>query len=43
MKKDKPEKELKALCADQLDVFLQKGMNSPESVCVSVSERSMLF
>lgn len=27
VKKDKPEKELKALCADQLDVFLQKGMN----------------
>lgn len=25
VKKDKPEKELKALCADQLDVFLQKG------------------
>nr|XP_057943868.1 RNA-binding protein 27 isoform X3 [Doryrhamphus excisus] len=24
VKKDKPEKELKALCADQLDVFLQK-------------------
>uniref|UniRef100_A0A670IYV2 RNA binding motif protein 27 n=1 Tax=Podarcis muralis TaxID=64176 RepID=A0A670IYV2_PODMU len=24
-KKDKPEKELKAFCADQLDVFLQKG------------------
>lgn len=27
VKKDKPEKELKALCADQLEVFLQKGMN----------------
>lgn len=26
VKKDKPEKDLKALCADQLDVFLQKGM-----------------
>lgn len=25
MKKDKSEKELKALCVDQLDVFLQKG------------------
>uniref|UniRef100_A0A4W3GQR6 RNA binding motif protein 27 n=1 Tax=Callorhinchus milii TaxID=7868 RepID=A0A4W3GQR6_CALMI len=25
VKKDKPEKELKALCVDQLDVFLQKG------------------
>ena len=25
VKKDKPEKDLKALCADQLDVFLQKG------------------
>lgn len=25
VKKDKPEKELKAFCADQLDVFLQKG------------------
>lgn len=25
MKKDKSEKDLKALCADQLDVFLQKG------------------
>lgn len=25
VKKDKPEKELRALCADQLDVFLQKG------------------
>lgn len=25
VKKDKPEKELKALCADQLDVFLQQG------------------
>lgn len=24
VKKDKPEKELKAFCADQLDVFLQK-------------------
>lgn len=28
VKKDKPEKELKALCADQLDVFLQKGISS---------------
>lgn len=27
VKKDKPEKELKALCADQLDVFLQKGIH----------------
>lgn len=27
VKKDKPEKELKALCADQLDVFLQKGID----------------
>lgn len=26
VKKDKPEKELKAFCADQLDVFLQKGV-----------------
>lgn len=26
VKKDKSEKELKALCIDQLDVFLQKGM-----------------
>lgn len=26
VKKDKPEKELKAFCADQLDVFLQKGI-----------------
>lgn len=26
VKKDKPEKELKAFCADQLDVFLQKGL-----------------
>ncbi|MCJ8740501.1 hypothetical protein PDJAM_G00059630 [Pangasius djambal] len=25
VKKDKPEKDLRALCADQLDVFLQKG------------------
>lgn len=25
VKKDKSEKELKALCVDQLDVFLQKG------------------
>lgn len=25
VKKDKTEKELKALCIDQLDVFLQKG------------------
>lgn len=25
VKKDKSEKELRALCADQLDVFLQKG------------------
>lgn len=25
VKKDKPDKELRALCADQLDVFLQKG------------------
>lgn len=25
VKKDKSEKELKALCIDQLDVFLQKG------------------
>lgn len=31
VKKDKPEKELKALCADQLDVFLQKGMNCTHS------------
>lgn len=29
VKKDKPEKELKALCADQLDVFLQQGKNGP--------------
>lgn len=27
VKKDKSEKELKALCIDQLDVFLQKGKN----------------
>uniref|UniRef100_A0A8C7YLW2 RNA binding motif protein 26 n=1 Tax=Oryzias sinensis TaxID=183150 RepID=A0A8C7YLW2_9TELE len=27
VKKDKSEKELKALCIDQLDVFLQKGMH----------------
>uniref|UniRef100_A0A8C1YGT0 RNA binding motif protein 27 n=1 Tax=Cyprinus carpio TaxID=7962 RepID=A0A8C1YGT0_CYPCA len=27
VKKDKPEKELRALCADQLDVFLQKGIS----------------
>jgi len=26
VKKDKTEKELKALCIDQLDVFLQKGI-----------------
>lgn len=25
VKKDRSEKELKALCIDQLDVFLQKG------------------
>lgn len=30
VKKDKPEKELKALCADQLDVFLQKGTSFTE-------------
>lgn len=29
VKKDKPEKELKAFCADQLDVFLQKGTVLP--------------
>ncbi len=29
VKKDKSEKELKALCIDQLDVFLQKGNKSP--------------
>lgn len=29
VKKDKSEKELKALCIDQLDVFLQKG-NIPQ-------------
>lgn len=28
VKKDKPEKDLKALCADQLEVFLQKGMKA---------------
>lgn len=28
VKKDKSEKELKALCIDQLDVFLQKGKRS---------------
>lgn len=28
VKKDKPEKELKAFCADQLDVFLQKGLGA---------------
>lgn len=28
VKKDKSEKELKALCIDQLDVFLQKGKQS---------------
>lgn len=33
VKKDKPEKELKAFCADQLDVFLQKGTAG----CASVS------
>lgn len=32
VKKDKPEKELKALCADQLDVFLQKGMKCTQSL-----------
>lgn len=31
VKKDKSEKELKALCNDQLDVFLQKG-NSTNKV-----------
>lgn len=29
VKKDKSEKELKALCIDQLDVFLQKGKRPP--------------
>lgn len=29
VKKDKSEKELKALCIDQLDVFLQKGKKNP--------------
>lgn len=29
VKKDKTEKELKALCIDQLDVFLQKGKRNP--------------
>lgn len=43
VKKDKPEKELKALCADQLDVFLQKGMNSTQSFSASVGERNMQF
>lgn len=28
VKKDKSEKDLKALCIDQLDVFLQKGKKS---------------
>uniref|UniRef100_A0A671S0F9 RNA-binding protein 27-like n=1 Tax=Sinocyclocheilus anshuiensis TaxID=1608454 RepID=A0A671S0F9_9TELE len=32
VKKDKPEKELRALCADQLDVFLQKGIALPPSL-----------
>ena len=32
MKKDKTEKELKALCIDQLDVFLQKGNLPPNSL-----------
>uniref|UniRef100_A0A673HKG3 RNA binding motif protein 27 n=1 Tax=Sinocyclocheilus rhinocerous TaxID=307959 RepID=A0A673HKG3_9TELE len=31
VKKDKPEKELRALCADQLDVFLQKGIGKKKS------------
>lgn len=30
VKKDKSDEELKAICADQLDVFLQKG----KCVCV---------
>lgn len=32
VKKDKPEKELRALCADQLDVFLQKGISMSSHV-----------
>lgn len=43
VKKDKPEKELKALCADQLDVFLQKGMKAVQSFSASVSECNMLL
>lgn len=36
VKKDKPEKELRALCADQLDVFLQKGISKKSShLCVN--------
>lgn len=35
VKKDKSEKELRALCVDQLDVFLQKG-NEQLLTCVSV-------
>lgn len=34
VKKDKPEKELRALCADQLDVFLQKGIMFTLDVCI---------
>ena len=43
VKKDKPEKELKALCADQLDVFLQKGMNSTQSIHAYVTKHNLQF
>ncbi|OXB53992.1 hypothetical protein ASZ78_009148 [Callipepla squamata] len=37
VKKDKPEKELKAFCADQLDVFLQKVMSKIHFVVLELA------
>ncbi|XP_017276923.1 RNA-binding protein 27 isoform X3 [Kryptolebias marmoratus] len=43
VKKDKPEKELKALCADQLDVFLQKEtMGFVDKLFESLSTKNYL-
>ena len=42
IKKDKPEDELKSVCEDQLEVFLQKGIlfctNSLTDIAYSVPE-----
>lgn len=42
VKKDKSEKELRALCADQLDVFLQKGNADVNHTCTRVCVQRLI-